>query len=286
MTITAKVLKYSVSPAGLKLPTLELVYPRMVHSEFMTHRALSRSASSSRAIPVERMLKAILNDPAMPIHWGKNQAGMQAHKELHPIYREMAQTVWLEAMEAAIEYARRLHELGAHKQVVNRILEPYAHIRVVATGDLTNFFGLRRHPDAQPEIRHLADLMWEELQRYDPEPLGFGEWHLPYVLQSEIQAHGGLTDPSGVLRKVSAARCARTSYKTHDGRVSSIEEDVLLYERLVGSAPLHASPCEHQATPDWKVGGTWARPDLHGNLIGFRQARKYLLNENITELAA
>lgn len=290
MTISAKTLRYSRAPSGILLPTMELLYPRFIHAEFMTHRVLSRNASSSRAIPVERLIKAILEDPAMPIHWGKNQPGMQAHEELGGLERAQARRIWLEAMHEAVRFARAMHDLGAHKQIVNRLLEPFAHIRVVMTGDLTNFFGLRRHPDAQPEIRALADAMWEALQDAEPQDLALGEWHLPYVLDEEIDAHGGLSDPTGILRKVSAARCARTSYKTHDGRVSEIDEDVGLYERLVGGVPLHASPTEHQATPDYvwnhASDGTpvWARPDLHGNLFGWRQNRKYLPNENITSL--
>ena len=80
--IKAKVICDSISPSGVRLTTLELQYHRFVHSEMMTHRMLSRNASSSRAIPVEKMLKQVAENPAMPIHWGKNQAGMQAREEL------------------------------------------------------------------------------------------------------------------------------------------------------------------------------------------------------------
>ena len=35
-----------------RITTLELTYPRYIHSELLTHRCLSRSASSSRATPI------------------------------------------------------------------------------------------------------------------------------------------------------------------------------------------------------------------------------------------
>ena len=43
--------------------TFELTYPRYIHSEFMTHRVFSRNASSSRAIPVKRMIEQVRNNP-------------------------------------------------------------------------------------------------------------------------------------------------------------------------------------------------------------------------------
>src|SRR3954468_9455857 len=81
MTITAKVIADSVGPDNPRLTTMQLRYPCFIHAEFMTHRVFSRNASSSRATPVERAIQKIMDEPAMPIHWGKNQAGMQAAEE-------------------------------------------------------------------------------------------------------------------------------------------------------------------------------------------------------------
>ena len=117
------------------------------------------------------------------------------------------------------------------------------------------------------------------LDMSDPQILTFGEWHLPFVTADEISEYG-LSDCNGELRYISAARCARTSYKTHDGRVSTLEEDIALGERLTKSRPFHASPFEHQAMPDFYIetetGEEWFQPDLHRNFTGWIQNRAYM----------
>ena len=309
MSITAKIIEDSVGPKCPRITTFELRYPRFIHAEFMTHRQFSRNASSSRAIPVERQIQSIKEDTAMPIHWGKNQKGMQADEESDELiiigdgenntnqWQATPQQAWEEARDRAIEIAEGFVRAGYHKQVVNRILEPFSHITVVmTTTSLDNFFGLRRHPDAQPEIKALADVMFAAVEESTPTFLNPGEWHLPYVLESEkqyVQSHENLVhDPMPTtvedLIKVSVARCARVSYKTHDGKAPSFDADVALYDRLVGSVPLHASPAEHQATPDeqvWDDYGMpiWEKPWLHGNFEGWRQYRKTLAGECIKE---
>lgn len=299
MTISAKIIADSVSPEGYRLTTMQLRYPRFVHAEFMTHRVFSRNASSSRAIPVERLIQDIIDDTAMPIHWGKNQKGMQAHEELGPIERARARGVWRRARNRAIEQAQKMIEIGAHKQIVNRLLEPFSHINVLVTAtEWTNFFGLRDHPDAQPEIRVLAQCMKAEMATSTPKLLKPGEWHLPYVTEDDVvdcgvknlQKCGGFVvecDGSDLV-KISVSRCARVSYLTHEGKRPSIKEDLELYDRLIGSKPLHASPAEHQATPDQynepeKPRTGWEQPEQHGNLVGWIQYRKTLPGECIGE---
>lgn len=311
MTIEAKIIADSIGYKTRRLTTFELKYPRFIHAEFMTHRQFSRNASSSRAIPVARQIEAIIEDTAMPIHWGKNQPGMQAHEEqdalvygpcgsLDMVMNEVdgatREDAWCFARDKAIEVAQAFHEAGYHKQIVNRILEPFSHIRVVCTStQYDNFFGLRSHPDAQPEIKALSDAMMYEYERSEPKPLKPGEWHLPYVTDEELSyvtsAENVQYDPVPLtmddLIKVSVARCARVSYKTHDGGSPSLEADMALYERLVGSEPLHASPAEHQATPDslrWNSVelAEWEKPHLNGNLSGgWIQYRKLLSGECI-----
>lgn len=312
MTIEAKIIKDSISPAGKRITTFQLRYPRFIHAEAKTHRKividgveyeqtidmgfmddpkLSRNASSSRAIPVERMIEDLRRDPAMPVYWGANQKGMQAAVELDGDNRHHAMVDWLEAMESAIKYAQRMMERGLHKQIANRILEPWAHINVVVTAtDYENFYALRRHSDAQPEIKVLADCMWLAQNQNTPELLQPGDWHLPYVTDEDLNAvvrgHWGDTHNfMDQIKKVSVARCARVSYLTHDGRQTTVEEDIALYDRLVGGMPLHASPAEHQATPDEKWtdsfghAGSWKHPEEHGNFTGWRQYRKMLPGE-------
>lgn len=298
--ITAKVVADSIATyffgaemhLGNRVTTFQLRYPRFIHAELMTHRVFSRNASSSRAIPVMTMLKEILLDPAMPIYWGANQSGMQAKSELSGLKRRLAIRVWRLARYPAVFAAFIAYKIGLHKQIANRICEPWAHISVVVTAtEYQNWFNLRLHADAQPEIRHLAGMMDLARSISTPRRLNAGEWHLPYVRSFE---RNNLSSEDAI--KVSVARCARVSYLTHDKQMPSIEQDIALYERLVGSVPLHASPAEHQAKPDVfdtpnpvKTYGTdWARDRnhydnlwLHGNLVGWVQYRKLLPSEFI-----
>lgn len=294
MSFEATIVADSISPTGIRLTTFQLRYPRFIHAELMTHRVFSRNASSSRAIPVEKLIQELHRDPALPVYWGSNKPGMQAGEELTGSDLIAAQWTWRNAMTEAIDFAMELVRLGLHKQIANRILEPWAHINVVVTAtSWENFYTLRRHKDAQPEIKFLADLMWDAHQASTPMLLQPGCWHLPFCTNEEIDVdlvlHG---EPAyDKLIKVSVARCARVSYLTHDGRQTSFEEDLTLYERLLGAQPLHASPAEHQATPDtYKIQGKglpgggipyaeWQQSELHGNLHGWIQYRKTLAGE-------
>lgn len=280
--IQAKVIEHSVSEEDKELITLQLAYPRFIHSEFMTHRVFSRNASSSRAIPVKKMIAQVWHDPAMPVHWGKNQPGMQAHTELSGWRRTLARATWRTAAKLAAGVAWVMDKCGAHKQLVNRVLEPFQIIHVIVTAtEWSNFFELRNHPDAQPEIRVLAEKMLEAIRKSIPalitaNPETADGWHLPYVTWIERMEH---RDNPRYLAKLSGARCARVSYLTHDGKEPNAQKDLGLYEKLVGSRPLHASPVEHQAYPDvFRKEGDhddgWMAQNLHGNFVGWVQHRK------------
>jgi thymidylate synthase ThyX len=271
MTISAKIIKDSISEKNNRLTTMQLCYPRFIHSEFMTHRVFSRNASSSRAIPVAKTIEQVRTSPAMPIHWGTNQSGMQAKSELLPELLERAKAEWVRAAESAVEHAQTLMELGLHKQVANRILEPFQHIHVIVTAtEWNNFFELRIHPDAQPEIHELALQMKTAMDASVPILLKDTEWHLPYVTDIDRSNVRAMNLDSSTLRKISAARCARVSYLTHDGQEPDIDKDLALYDRLITMKPAHASPIEHQATPDNSEKYT----HLHGNFTGWIQFRK------------
>lgn len=243
---SVKVIADSIGNIGKKdsrLITLQLRYPRMVHSELMTHRVFSRNASSSRAIPVAKMIEQVRNDPAAPYVWTTNKPGMQGDIVTDPELIAKYDQMWIEAAHQAADNAEVLMKEGLHKQVVNRILEPFLWISVIVTAtEWSNFFELRNHPDADPTIKRLAEVMLEAGRNSKSRRLEKGEWHLPYVSQEERQVL-----PIGTLVKLSAARCARVSYLTHDGLLPNVQKDVELYERLVVSRPLHASPIEHQA---------------------------------------
>ena len=299
---------------GTRITTFELVYPRFIHSEFMTHRVFNRNASSSRAIPTSKFIEQVRNEPVMPSHWGKNQKGMQAFEELSEDQRSDAIFIWNQAASSAATYAEMLRRGQVHKQIVNRILEPFTHIRVVVTStSWANFYGLRDHEDAQPEIRELAQVMRKAYNESVPSKLSQGEWHLPYIGFPDRSAaynfckHQRITrdEPSseevyGLLLKVSAARCARASYNNFEGRPSTIEEDLGLFAKLVENQPIHASPTEHQATPmlfgdkfinnqnplTWEQGVTSMDREgklYSGNLLDFIQFRKLIPGETITE---
>lgn len=260
MSFSAIVIADSIAHNGKRITTLQLKYPRFIHAEFMTHRVFSRNASSSRAIPVEKMIESIVNDTAMPVHWGKNQPGMQADEECDNLVQAniyqyaLKRSVdvdlpkveaWLEARDRAIDMATAFHKAGYHKQIVNRLLEPFMHINVLVTAtEWDNYFELRLHRDAQPEIRVLSEHMKVAMDYSTPKETPYREWHLPYITDEDREQ----LDVADLL-KVSTARCARVSYLTHDARRPDPAEDLRLYERLIGSVPLHASPCEHQASP-------------------------------------
>lgn len=267
--IEATVIKDSIAPSGVRLTTFVLTYPRFIHSEFMTHRMFSRNASSSRAIPVKKSIQMVLDNPAIPLAFTRNKAGMQGGDPLDEKASKLAEEVWMHALFHAVDKAKMLADLDVHKQYANRILEPFSHITVVCSAtDFANFFALRYHPMAQPEICELAKQMWKAYQESIPDKLSFGEMHLPFV---------GNMEPMGqdMAVKCSVARCARVSYLNHEGKKPTLEEDLKLYDRLVGSAPIHASPAEHQAIAS-------IDPTLQsGNFRGWVQYRKTLQGENV-----
>ena len=298
--ISAKIVTDSIAN-NVRLTTMELNYPRFIHSEFMTHRMFSRNASSSRAIPIEKMLEQVQQSPAMPIHWGKNQPGMQAREECinkvnwgYSDYWGEVKECWQVASQDMIHYAERLSEAGYHKQVVNRLLEPFQYIKVIVTAtEWDNFFKLRLHEDAQPEMCALAKAMKDAMDNSSPVAMLPGQWHLPYYYGSCTNEKG---DPElDVAIKCSVARCARVSYLNHDNSSPDVEKDIALADRLLKDG--HMSPFEHVATPmleysgvskdkshrlgiyEWDVGTThmdWNYNLWSGNFRGWLQYRQML----------
>ncbi len=289
--IHARIVLDSVGPNGVRLTTFELKYNRFVHSELLTHRAFDRSSASSRAIPTKKMIDRILSDPALPVWWGKNQSGMQAEGELEGVALEQARKDWISARNSAVDWCRTLEADGLHKQVTNRVIEPWMHIVVNVTAtDYDNWFALRDHKMAQPEIREVAAQMRYLYDKSTPQQIKSGEWHLPYVFQadwSEVAARDDVDIAGEYLVKVSTGRVARTSYLTHDGK-RDLKEDVALHDRCLASG--HMGPFGHTAmalsNDEWRA---WAaelfgRYMLHrvpmGNLYGWKQYRKTINNEH------
>lgn len=305
--ITAKILAYSIAPNGQKIVSWELEYPRFIHGEFMTHRLFSRNAASSRAIPVKSMIAQVMAKPAAPVHWGKNQPGMQAQEELEDYEMAHVMYLWEEAAYEAAMSAGAMDAMGAHKQIVNRLLEPFQTMKTVMTATcMDNFFWLRNHEDAQPEIKVLARLMWEALNSEDPVTLQPGDWHVPYFGEGYWLKGCGISLEDALA--ISSSCCAQVSYRRLD---DTLEKAQMIFKRLVESEPVHASPFEHQATPmkhstsresivahlsgkedkaadgkAWELGATHAdRNDQlwSGNFIGWIQHRQLIPNNVCTE---
>lgn len=276
---TAKVIAHSISPDGIEIFTIHQRSWRPIHAEFMTHRAFGRNARSSRAVPV----KTLLAEPIMePLSYGMNKPGMQAGAEMTGARLMAARAIWLGMAHMTRLGVRMLHGLGAHKQYANRPLEWFGAIDVLVTAtDWNNFRVLRLDSAAQPEMRRLAQVMCNAMVDSRPTLLRHGEWHLPYVTEWERNNLDLETQ-----KQVSTARCARISYRPFDGS-SDIKSEQARWMKLVGSDPLHASPAEHQATPDKKIGDIsgpiWSNARLHGNLTGWIQYRKTLPRECAAE---
>jgi thymidylate synthase ThyX len=283
--------RHALDPSNV-ITTLLLRYPRPIHAEFMTHRVFSRNAASSRAIPVAKLIQDVIDNPYIPLHWGKNEPGMQASAQFEGADREWLIGQWLMDRDHAVERARVYAEFGCHKQIVNRLLEPFAHITVVVSGtEWSNFVALRDHSDAEPHIQMLAAEVRKCLKDESTiQTLQPGDWHLPFVddldRKKVVQLIGEgfrpVTEEQVIplLRKLSTARCASTSYKTVDGFDMTLEKATALHDSLVAAVPLHASPTEHQARAD-SMGIAWANEELRGNFRpGWVQYRKTLPGES------
>lgn len=295
----ARVLADSISPDGHRLTTLEVTFPRFILAEFNTHRAFSRNSASSRAIPVTKQIRRVLESPYVPIEFGSNQPGMQAGPALTGKPREDAEEEWLSArddavrhvlaltakpgvigpdddllplleeIEAAVREGKRSdHWLNVHKQVANRLLEPFMwHTVIVTATEWENFWHLRAHPDAQPEIQRTARMMLEAREASEATTVEWGGWHLPLIDDADREAPE--VNSGEDLAKISAGRCARVSYLTHAGK-RDLGADLELHDRLVAGG--HMSPLEHPAQP-LSPGAT--QTDVwSGNFRGWRSYRK------------
>ena len=255
------------------LYTMELVYPRYIHSELMTHRVFSRNASSSRATPVEKLIKEVINNPVIPNEVYKSCEGMSGKEKIKEEELTDFRIVWTCAYDTAIYWAELLKEMGIHKQTVNRLLEPFSFIRTIVTAtDWNNFYHLRLSKAAQPEIRDLAKAMMNAQDKYELPPnynLNGDYWIFPYVSDEESSE---LSTIDAI--KVSAARCARVSYLQNDDYTpADIKKDLELAERLLKEG--HMSPFEHQVYHNDNLPCGW-----YYNLYGRYQSARYILEQN------
>lgn len=240
-----------------RITTFELEYPRFIHSELLTHRVFSRNSASSRAIPLDRMIDLVIENPVIP-KWTLNQKGMTGLEVTNDITKAQAMAIWVDARDNAVKYVNKLKELGIHKQNANRLLEPFQHIKTILTGtDFDNFFKLRISAEAQPEIKELAVKMRNAMNEHIPSVLGTNHIHCPYML-----------DPvdKGDIRTVltSVALCAQVSYRREDSKEETVSR---IINRLLKSNNVHASPFEHICMIRSAIA------EQKGNLNGFIQLR-------------
>jgi thymidylate synthase ThyX len=269
--ISATVIEDSLTPDGEhRLTTMVVELPRIVLSQFNTYRVFSRNASSSRAIPFALTVARVEDEPFIPKYWGKNQPGMQAKEEVDPVTKSACAKEWLEARDDAVRHAKKLAEMGLAKELVNRLLEPWSYVTVlVSSTEWDNFYHQRTDEHAQHEIREVAEAMLAAQNASTPRRLEYGEWHLPFVTPEEREKY-----PVEIQIKLSVARCRRVSYRNHDKTDPVLERDIDRHDECVRLG--HFSPTEHQAKV---IRGRYWIPEWDGNLRGFTQYRKTILDE-------
>ena len=281
----AKVLADSVNPIGCRLITIEVTFPRFILAEVNTHRVFSRNSASSRAIPPEKIIEKVLDDPFVPETFNTRVKGMGVGEEVDPGKQISARDAWLLASGQAVAFAERLLQLDIDKSRINRLLEPFMwHTVIISSTEWDNFFALRDNPSAQPEFQKTARLMLEAMRASNPVHLAEGEWHMPLITDFDIAAYGARNREPMFLPMVSARRCARVSYDQHT------EEESL--KRSYGKAVElrdagHLSPFEHVARPAGpndppeallsNFGGGWVQlrklVPHEGNRVGYIEQR-------------
>ncbi len=277
----AKIICDSINPWGSRLTTITATYPRFVHSEMTTHREFSRNSASSRAIPVSKVIEQVSLNPAMPYKWQVNIKGMQGGEELPLFDREFAMQEWNKAMASAVNYVSHLQQLGAHKQICNRLLEPFVWMTtVISSTNWENFFHLRCSDLADPSLRHIAEMIRFVIQNNEPQLLEPEEWHLPFVTNSSDANAIFASYSDQYCKKISVARCARVSYLNHE-KIFDPEGDLNLAASLETNG--HWSAFEHIATPRYYFDrGTGHRHTQNGNFQeSWVQYRKTFKNEYV-----
>lgn len=292
----AEIIADSKNEFGNRITTFIITFPRIILAEFNTHRMLSRNSASSRAIPFEKMLKSVTENPFIPIKWMKDHKGMQGSEYFgEELEINLRNNKWKDARWTAMEQAEKLSELGVSKQICNRLLEPFMwHTVIVTATEWENFFALRAHKDAEIHMQKIAYMMLEEYNKSEPKYLKEGEWHIPFreyidweklvsLHNSDLIKEDGLGD---LIIKISTARCARVSYTVvgETEKEKGYYEDVVLHDRLKESG--HMSPFEHCAQSPYLGSFTVAarKRFWSGNFLGFIQYRKLIEGENKQDL--
>jgi thymidylate synthase ThyX len=298
----------SINEYDKRLTTFVIDFPKVIQAELNTHRMLSKSSGSSRAIKTDRFIKDIELNPFIPI-WNTNKAGMQGNKLEDEILLKELNMFWIESMNDNINKVRTLSEkYNVHKQISNRYLDLFKKVKVVVSGtEWENFFSLRNHKDAQPDFKIIAEEMEMLFRKNNPNFLKHNQWHLPFsdkisnkmvkegVVILEQEGFEGDKKLETKLR-ICTARVARTSYENFDGKLE-VSKDFDLFNKLITTKPVHASPSEALAKvpsknelKDFTI--KWVRKDkkfvlergkYSSNFDGWIQYRKILESRTINK---
>lgn len=248
--ITANIILDSVSEKGVRLTTLHLHYPRYILSEVDTHRMLSKNSRSSRARPVNSVMREVYDNPFIPSHWTAYQKGMQGQEITDPkaieIYSNFITSLGREIVDRISEFNEYCANKGIpclHKQVLNRYIENFASTDTIISGtDWNNFFTLRISSKTEPHFKELAEAIRDAMIKSTPKVLSVGDYHLPYITSEELEQNS-LAD----CKLASVARCARVSYAPFGSTEPDFKKDLELGRTLLKDK--HMSAFEHIATP-------------------------------------
>lgn len=281
--IKAKIVQDSSLPTGERLLTFSVMYGRLIHSELLRHRAASHSVKSSRAIPTHKYRAEVMENIYVPVKFGTKKKGMQAGEPTF-LTKFYGEKIWKLSSKFACFFHWMMEKFGIHKEVANRVLEPYVWVEETITVEadaLKEIANLRVHDDAQEDVRRIVEEMVYEMDKSTPVELNQGQWHVPYVVRRQVENEMIYTDNTGNKLTLdqaiicSAARCARSSYANHDNSMSSYDKDIGLAKQLVGSEPMHLSPFEHQARP---FTDDTEKSQYSSNFRNFFQQRKAIEN--------
>ena len=281
--IKAKIVQDSSLPTGERLLTFSVMYGRLIHSELLRHRAASHSVKSSRAIPTHKYRAEVMENIYVPVKFGTKKKGMQAGEPTF-LTKFYGEKIWKLSSKFACFFHWMMEKFGIHKEVANRVLEPYVWVEETITVEadaLKEIANLRIHDDAQEDVRRIVEEMVYEMDRSTPVELNQEQWHVPYVVRRQVENEMIYTDNNGNKLTLdqaivcSAARCARSSYANHDNSMSSYDKDIGLAKQLVGSEPMHLSPFEHQARP---FTDDTEKSQYSSNFRNFFQQRKAIEN--------
>jgi len=264
---SVRLLKHSANPTGREAISWLVTYERFIHAEVMTHR-WERNFSSSRAVPYAKMVEWIKEDPALPLHLGRNQSGMQSGAEVDKPdeFRRMLVELFADTVEICNYY---VDEFDPHKEIINRYLEPWAWITGIMTmgrDQLMNFFTLRCSRYAHPNIQRLAVTMARLYFASTPQRLDVGDWHVPFI--DDHIPHG----KTGAIKTEliwSVARAAWCSYNspTKDATFSRAK---IRHDDCVANK--HMTPLGHQLM-------VRSEGDGHGVVPGYDSYRSMIPGE-------